>query len=304
MENALSSRSLRAARHTVWGLVAALTLVPGAPASAGESIIVRKPGGGSAAELAEALAKALTAKGGQVRVVELTGDAPSDVARIARASSEGAVLFTIGPDATETARESGGAVVSLGVPNPSRIRTPGTYVSMYPRLEGVFAYLKATLGVSRVGLLFTPATNREVALAFIKAAQSQAVELQPVPVSSAGDLVRELKRTLPTVDTLLLAVDPILFDKRSLEFVVAECQAAKKPSVGFLQELTRFGVTLSMVLPPDALAEAAVAAAAEPVSVGKKRVEVEGSKVVVSPEAAARVGLDPDALDGDDGGGW
>jgi ABC-type uncharacterized transport system substrate-binding protein len=276
---------------------------PAVSGASADAVIVRNARGASAKRLARALATTLKEKGVSVRVVELTEDVPSDVARISRATSEGTVLYTIGPYATETARESGGTVVSLDVANPSRVRTPGTYVSMYPRLDEIFRYLKQTLGVSRVGLLFTPAENREIAVAFIKAAQEQGVELLPVAVSSEGKLVRALKRTLPEVDTLLLAVDPIL-KRDTLEYVVSECKAAGKPSVGFLKDLTRYGVTLSMVLPLDAIAEAAVAAADDPVSVGKKRVEIEDPEIVVSPSGAQSVGLDPKNLTpGEEGGG-
>jgi hypothetical protein len=37
--------------------------------------------------------------------------------------------------------------------------------------------------------------------------------------------------------------------------------------------------------------------------VGKKRVEVEGSQIVVSPDGARSVGLDPKRLEDQEGGG-
>lgn len=185
------------------------------PDAAQAAVIVKKAGAGSATQLSQAVTQALQEKpvGGPPRVLELSGDAPADSARIARETSGESILFAIGPDATEAAGEARRtAVVSLGVPNPARIRTPGTYVSIYPKLERVFEYVKTQLKAKQVGLVFTPARNREIALAFLKAGESQGVTVVPVSVTSSGDLIRELKQALPKVDVLLLAVDPILFD--------------------------------------------------------------------------------------------
>jgi hypothetical protein len=229
--------------------------------------------------------------------VELTGDLHADSARLAREAGDEPFVFAIGPHATEAAGGAAGpAVVSLGVPNPARVKTPGVYVSIYPRLERVFEYLKQTLGARRVGLIFTPAQNREVALSFLKVGAAQGVTVVPIPVRSSGTLIRQLKKTLPEVDTLLLAVDPILFDRRSLEYIVRESREARKPTVGFLEELTRLGVTVALVAPAKAAAAAAVEESQELVRVGKKRVEVDDSVVVVSKESARAVGLKPEAM--------
>lgn len=272
-----------------------MLLLAGGSSQAAGALIVKMPSRGSSARLARALARALD--GGATKVVNLTGDGPADSARLARESHDAPVLYTIGPDATETAADTRGvSVVSLGVPNPARVRTPGTYVSIYPRLDRVFEYVKSRLGAAKVGLLFTPATNREIALGFLKQGESDGVGVVPIPVSSSGDLVRELRQALPKVDVVLLAVDPILFDRRSLEFITDETRSARKPTVGFLEELAGLGVTVCLVTPPDAAAAAAVEAAQEPVRLGKKRVEVDKTLVIVSRAAAKAVGLNPEAL--------
>jgi hypothetical protein len=117
-----------------------------------------------------------------------------------------------------------------------------------------------------------------------------------VPVSSSGDLVRELKQALPGVDALLLAVDPLLFDAQSLDYIVRESRKAKKPTVGFLEDLPRLGITVSIVAAPSAAAAAAVAASRDPVLMGKKRVDVEDAMIIVSRRAAEATGLDPEAM--------
>jgi hypothetical protein len=144
--------------------------------------------------------------------------------------------------------------------------------------------------------VFTPAKNREVALQFLKAGAAQGVTVVPVPVASPADLVRDLGPALARVDVLLLAVDPVLFDPRNLERIVAEARQARKPTVGFLEDLARLGVTVALLAPPDAAAAAALGAREEPVLVGKRRIDPETREVVVSGAAAAAIGLDPRAL--------
>ena len=261
--------------------------------AAAAPVIVRMAGRGGTAPLSTALAGILPS----ARVVELTGDLPADTARISRETRGIPVLFAIGPDATEAAGEARGpAVVSLGVANPAQLKTPGTYVSIYPNLDKVFEYVKTSLKATRVGLVFSPAKNREIGLQFLKAGSAQGVTVLPITIGSSGDLVRELKGALPKVDALLLAVDPVLFDERNLAFILDESLAARKPTVGFLDGLAGLGVTVALVAPAEEVAAAAVAASAQPVLVGKKRVEVDGIAVIVSRKAATAIGLDGEAL--------
>jgi ABC-type uncharacterized transport system substrate-binding protein len=275
-------------------LAALLGTAVGGLEAAASPVIVRMAGRGGTAPLSEALAGKLPS----ARVVELTGDLPADAARISRETRGIPVLFAIGPVATEAAGEARGpAVVSLGVANPAQLKTPGTYVSIYPNLDRVFEYVKTSLKAARVGLVFSPAKNREIGLQFLKAGSAQGVMVLPITVASSGDLVRELKGALPKVDAVLLAVDPLLFeDERNLEFILEQSVAARKPTVGFLEDLANLGVTVALVAPAEEVAATAVAASAQPVLVGKKRVEVDGISVIVSRKAAAAIGLDGEAL--------
>lgn len=283
-------------------VVAALVLVGGPFALAQAAVIVRKPGAATA-QLAQALTKALEERANAtVRHVDLTGDTLADGALVARETRNSTVLFAIGHEATEAAGEARGlSVVSLGVPNPARVRTAGAYLSIYPRFEKLFEFVKNRLKAMTAGLVFSPSQNREVALTFLKAAESAGLELKlvPVAVTSSGDLVRELGQTLPKVDVVLLAVDPILFNKESLSYITGEARKAKKPTIGFLEDLTRLGVTVSIVAPAQAVAASAIAAAQTPVLMGKKRVDVDGFLVLVSRKEAEAVGINPEALGAD-----
>jgi hypothetical protein len=281
----------RGARLAAAAIAVAAVIGDSATGAAPGAVILRKAGG--SAPLAAALSRQLP----DARVLELSGDAPADSALLARETRGAPVLFAIGPDATEAAGEARGtAVVSLGVANPAQVRTPGTYVSVYPALEAVFAYLKTSLHATRAGLVFTPAKNREVALQFLKAGSAQGVTVVPITVGSPADLARELGPALSRVDVLLLAVDPILFDPRNLELIVNEARSARKPTLGFLEDLTRLGITLALLATPDAAAAAALSASGAPVLVGKRRVDADGTIVVVSRAAATAIGLNPEAL--------
>ena len=263
--------------------------------AADASIIIKKKGRSTV--LARALAEKI---GSQARIIELSGDALADSALVARESDGSGVLFTIGPVATELGGEQKGpGVVSVGVPNPARVRAAGAYISMYPRLDRVFEYLETQLGAKRVGLLFSPGENRDVAVAFLRAGQASGVAVDAITVSSQGELARKLRGQLQKVDVLLLAIDPVVLTERNLSFIVKEAQRAKKVTVGFLDGVIRVGVTASIVAPPEAIAAAAVAAAATPVKVGKKRVDVEGSVVIVSRKSAEALGMNPEAMGAD-----
>ena len=269
---------------TVWVLAAAV--------SVDATIILKKKG--RSAVLAQALAAEI---GSQARIVELSGDALADSALVARESDGSSVLFTIGPAATEIAGEQKGpGIVSVGVPNPARVRAAGAYISMYPRLDRVFDYIKTKLNGRRAGLLFSPSENRDVAVAFLRAGQASGVAVQAITVSSRGELARKLRGQLAKVDVLLLAIDPVVLTERNLSFIVKETKRAKKVTVGFLEGLLRVGVTVSIIAPLEAMAAAAVAASSAPVRVGKKRVDVETAVVMVSRESAQTLGLNPEAM--------
>jgi ABC-type uncharacterized transport system substrate-binding protein len=188
-------------------------------------------------------------------------------------------------------------VISLGVPNPAQVKTPGVYISIYPRLEVVLQRLAGALGARRAGLLFTPAQNREIGVAFVRAGQAAGLAVQPLPVSSSGDLIRRLRSGLGEIDVLLLPVDPLIFERRDLEYIVEESRKAGVPTVGFIEGLDQLGVTITVVADLKAVAEAAVSASGDPVTVGKRRLEVDGSQTVVSAASAERLGLSAEAID-------
>jgi ABC-type uncharacterized transport system substrate-binding protein len=205
-------------------------------------------------------------------------------------------VFAIGPDATVAAAQARGAhLIALGVPNPARLRTTATFVSMYPRLDKVFRFAAKTLNAKKVGFLYTPSQNTEMAAVFSEAAQRLGVALVPIPVGSPGELVRGLRDALPGVDAVLLPVDPILFDRETLQIIVDEAQKLKRPTIGFLEALPGLGVTACLVTPAASVASAAIDAARGRAP-GSGPVEPDNPVLVVSRRGAQAVGLSPEAM--------
>jgi ABC-type uncharacterized transport system substrate-binding protein len=276
-------------------LGAGLVVVPN---EAGAALIVRKAGGGTVAQLSDAIVKTLEKKGGgkKARVVELTGDPIADGARLEREAAGESVVFAVGPEAvTAAGGVEGLSVVALAVPNPAKLKTSGTYISIYPKLEQIFAFLKGKLHAKEVGFLYSASQNTEVAVSFKKMADSQGLSLWPLPVSSSADLARTMSQAMPKIDVLVLAVDPILFDRQNLKIIVAAATAAKKPTVGFLDGLPGLGVTVSLVAEPSASAALAVGVSEGAKTEGKKLVDVDSAMVVFSKKSAEAVGIDPEA---------
>ena len=267
----------------------------GSRAANGVSVIVSRPGKGSLAILAESLSEKIkmTPGAGAPVIVELSGDPIADGALVGRAAKKASVVFAMGADATALAAEAPNAsVIALGIANPAKVSTPGTYLSVYPKLDRVFSFLQDKLGAKRVGFLYTPAQNAEIALVFEKAAQAKGVDLVSIPVSSPGELARAMKEMLPKIDALLLAVDPLLLDPRNLQLIVEQTIAQKKPAVGFLSELAPLGVAVCLITDPAEVAAKAVELSTFSGLKGKKRVEVDSTVIILSKKTAERLKLD------------
>ena len=254
------------------------------------AVVVRKPAP-AINPLSEAVAQASSS-----RVVDLSGDPIADLAQVGREALREQVVYAVGPDAviaavnaTKTAK-----IVALGVPNPAKISGDAVFLSVYPRLAGVLDFAATRLQVKSVGLLFSPGPNREIAAEFEKAAAAKGIRFVAAPVNSNGELVRVLKDTLPKVDALILAVDPLLFDRLSLRFIVESASQNRKPTIGFLPELPAFGVTVALSLDPSAIAAAAVEEGGR--AAGRRVRELDFANVTASKKSAELLGLTMETL--------
>ncbi len=267
------------------------------------SLIIRRPGKGSLALLTESLAAEIKKKpGSQGPVfVDLSGDPIADGALVGRESKTATAVYTMGADATARAVDVKNApVIALGIANPAKVSTSGTYLSVYPKLERVYAFLQEKLGAKQVGFLHTPSQNGEMALVFAKVAQSKGIGFNPIAVSSPGELARSMKEMLPQIDVLLLAVDPLMLEPRNVDLIVEQSIKEKKPAIGFLSELASLGAAVCLVPIPSEVAAKAVELSEFSGIKGKKRVEVDSMTIVLSKKAAESLKLDKTRLGAND----
>jgi hypothetical protein len=256
-------------------------------------IIVRPRSSGPASDLV----MALRGRAHAARDVELSGSSSADAALVPHEAHAGDVVYAIGPDAVVAARsiDKKSKIVALNVPNPDRLGTDATYVSAYPNLNSTFAVLANKLFVKKVGVLYSPSQNHEMALKF--AAQMVAHGIQPLPIPvTAGNAAAALRRSIAGLTAVVLLIDPLLFDATAMHDVLAVTSAAKVPTIGFLSDLTAIGVTIAIVVPAGNVAEAAVRSAASASPGQRDFVESDAIEIVVSKQSALEVGLDPKTI--------
>ena len=290
----LSTRvTLRAVRKVLTLASAAFVLT--ASFSSAE-LIVRGGAARYTADIAEALIKEARTHGVEARSVEITGRFGTDQSRVSRLAQGEQIFFALGPHATALAgvvvEASGkGRVISLAVPNPERVQTPARYVAFYPRPEPALKWLGARFDARTFGFVYTPGQNAAIAATFEAAAKAQGMKLRAIPAASSGELVRGLKGARAEVDVLLFPVDPLLFDRESVQIVVEEARAARKPLLGFLPDVPQLGFTAALVNSPEALAKAAWQLSRVPAGAAEGVQEVDGPMLFVTKEGTTTVDL-------------
>jgi ABC-type uncharacterized transport system substrate-binding protein len=272
-----------------------------AASSLGAAVVVRRPG--SLAPLGDALVASLrkTPIEGAERIVELSGDSAADAARVSRECGNASVIFTIGPEAVNAVSALPGkhSVVALGIPNPARVGVAATYVSVYPKLEAIIGYASTKLNAKRIGILHSPSHNREIVDAFTKAANGSGVTIVPLAASSSGELVRALGNLASQVDAVILTIDPLLFDRQALRFVIEKTATARKPTIGFLPELVTLGVTVTLTSDPPSIAAAALKSAKQARPGVRATVQADSMLIVASRRAAGLIGITAESLGAD-----
>lgn len=273
-----------------WRCVALLALA--ATAVRGD-IIVRARSSGRTSDLVAAL----RSKANAAREVELSGSSSADAALVPHEAHAGDVVYAIGPDAVVASRsiDKKSKIVALNVPNPDRLGTDATYVSAYPNLDKTFDVLADKLFVKKVGVLYSPSQNHEMALKFAGALAAHNIQPQPIPVT-AGNAAAALRRAIGGLNAVILLIDPLVFDAIAMRDVLAVTGAAKIPTIGFLTDLTTIGVTIAIVVPAGNAADMAVRSAASQSPGSRSVVEAEAIEIIVSKQSAQEVGLDPKTI--------
>jgi ABC-type uncharacterized transport system substrate-binding protein len=158
--------------------------------------------------------------------------------------------------------ELGGVYVF--VPNPSGAgllsRAKWAGVSPYPDPRLVMQHLKGSMAIQRVAVLYTKKQNQEVAKTFQDAADAEKVGCLLVGLTGAEELEQALDPALKNVQAVLLLIDALAFNPDQVRFVVSKCLQAKKPLVGFLENMPEAGVPFAIYAPADELGRTAVGA--------------------------------------------
>lgn len=105
-------------------------------------------------------------------------------------------------------------------------------------------------GVTKVGVLFSKAYNKEWHAAAVEAGKAAGIEVRGIALSSPGDVSSRLDELLPTVDALWIIPDPIvLSDEETVTELFERCRGKKKPTFTYSEAFVDAGAVL--VVSPD-----------------------------------------------------
>jgi ABC-type uncharacterized transport system substrate-binding protein len=150
------------------------------------------------------------------------------------------------------------------VPNPagagllSRAKWAG--VSPYPDPRLIMQHLRTAMALQKVAILYTRKQNQEVAKAFRDAGEAEKVSCLLVGIQDPSELEQSLGTALREVQGVLLLIDALAFGPDQVRFIVSRCLEAKKPLVGFLENMPEVGVPFAIHPPSEELGRTAAIA--------------------------------------------
>ena len=240
----------------------------GLQASAQDTAIYQQQGGAifdgiSSAIKSASATEGLTAPLGPVVVAQNQAQAVDDLKSL---ESKGVkYFFAVGTSAsTLAAQRPASSGIYIFVPNPApsglSLRPKWAGVSPYPDPKGFLPYLRSSMGLSRLGVLYTKKNNQEVAKAFEEAASGEKIPLKLLGLSGPEDLDSVLGAAMKDVDAILLLIDPLAFSPDSLRYIVSTCTQGKKPVIGFIDSVTSQGAPFALYPPPDEIGKTSASA--------------------------------------------
>ena len=174
-------------------------------------------------------------------------------------------LYAVGTGPTVFAMQDadfGGVYVF--VPNPAGAGLLGharwAGVSPYPDPRLVMQHIRSAMALQKVGILYTKKQNQEVAKAFQDAAEAEKVSCLLVGLQDPDELEQSLGSALNQVQGVLLLIDPLAFGPDQVRFIVSKCLEAKKPLLGFLEDMPEEGVPFAIYPPSEELGRTAALA--------------------------------------------
>jgi|GEM_PF-3822222 len=174
-------------------------------------------------------------------------------------------LYAIGTGPTVfSVQDADFAGIYVFVPNPTGAgllgRAKWAGVSPYPDPRLVMQHLRASMALQKVAILYTRKQNQEVAKIFQDAGEAEKVNCLLVGLKDSDELQESLEPALNQVQGVLLLIDALAFGPDQVRFIVSKCLQAKKPLVGFLENMPEVGVPFAIYPPSEELGRTAAVA--------------------------------------------
>ena len=121
-------------------------------------------------------------------------------------------------------------------------------------------HLRASMALQKVAILYTRKQNQEVAKIFQDAGEAEKVNCLLVGLKDSDELQESLEPALNQVQGVLLLIDALAFGPDQVRFIVSKCLQAKKPLLGFLENMPEVGVPFAIYPPSEELGRTAAVA--------------------------------------------
>jgi ABC-type uncharacterized transport system substrate-binding protein len=268
-------------------------------AQAQDVAIYQQPGGSIFDGVSAALKSACSAEGlgtplGPVMVSQNQSQDAEDLKGL---EAKGVKYFlAVGTSASTLAAQrptSSGIYIFVPNPVPSGLsqRPKWAGVSPYPDPRAALSYIRSSMGLGRLAVIYTRKNNQEVAKVFEDAASAEKIPFKLLGVNGPDELGPVLGPGIRDADALLLLIDPLAFSPDSLRFIVSTCTEAKKPVIGFIDSVTSQGAPFALYPPADDIARTAAAALKLLKTKGDERKIYYSSRFVMSVNEASAKAL-------------
>lgn len=196
----------------------------------------------------------------------------------------------------------------LMVPRPGSITRDHSQVTgvemVIPPEQQLDALLKAAPATRRLGLVATRGWNREEMARIRVVAEQRGIELVPLEVNEAREVVRQIKGLAGRIDALWMLPDAAAITPETVEAILLFSLDHRVPVLTFSDKYVRRGATLAVTFDAQAMGRQAGMMALEFLGERKQLPApalAEKVRISVNESVAARLGLDLDSLATDQG---
>jgi ABC-type uncharacterized transport system substrate-binding protein len=282
-------------RLLAFGFALAVAVAAGAQ----DVAIYQQPGGSIFDGVSAALKTACSADGlgTPLGPVMVSQNQAQDVEDLKGLEAKGVkYLLAVGTSASTLAAQrptSSGIYIFVPNPAPSGLsqRPKWAGVSPYPDPRAVLTYVRSSMNLGRLAVVYTKKNNQEVAKVFEEAASAEKIPLKLVGLNGPDELGSVLGPGIKDADAVLLLIDPLAFSPDSLRFIVSTCTQGKKPVIGFIDSVTAQGAPFALYPQAEDIARTAATALKLLKTKGDERKIYYSSRFVMSVNEASAKAL-------------